>query len=151
MECRATVIKTEGVRALVRVARVNCAECGGCGLLARNREHTMEFSAVNRLGAEEGDRVILTVPSRRVSLTYLAVFGLPLLAMAAAFFTVAAIWILAGASDGQGPGIIAAIFTGLLSFWGGVKLADRIGLSPVITEVIGPGDVGGDTTQGYVL
>jgi len=151
MECRATVIKREGGRALVRVARVNCAECGGCGLLARNREHTMEFSASNRLGAEEGDKVILTVPSRRVSLTYLAVFGLPLLAMAAAFFTVAALWVLAGAADGQGPGIIAAIVIGLLSFWGGVRLADRIGLSPVITEVIGPGDADGDTVQGYVL
>lgn len=151
MECRATVIKREGGRALVRVARVNCAECGGCGLLARDREHTMEFSAVNRLGAEEGDRVILSVPSRRVSLTYLAVFGLPLLAMAAAFFTVAALWVLAGAGDGQGPGIIAAVFAGLLSFWGGVRLADRIGLSPVITEVIGPAEDDGDSAQGYVL
>jgi len=151
MECRATVIKKEGGRALVRVARVNCAECGGCGLLARNREHTMEFSAVNRPGAEEGDKVILTVPSRRVSLTYLTVFGLPLLAMAAAFFTVAALWVLAGGGDGQGPGIIAAIVAGLLSFWGGVRLADRIGLSPVITEVIGPGEAESDTAQGYVL
>jgi hypothetical protein len=151
MECKAKVMKKEGNRALVRVARVNCAECGGCGLLARNREHTMEFSAVNRLGAEEGDEVILTVPSRRVSLTYLAVFGLPLLAMAAAFFTVSALWVLAGAHDGQGAGIIAAIVVGLVSFWGGVKLADRIGLSPVITGVIGPGDSNGDAAQGYVL
>ena len=151
MECRATVIKKEGKTALVRVARVNCAECGGCGLLARNREHTMEFSAVDRLGVEEGDEVILQVPSRRMSLSYLAVFGLPLLAMAAAFFTVAALWVLLGAGDGQGAGIIAAVIAGLLSFWGGVKLADRIGLSPVITQVIGPGEVDGDAAQGYVL
>ncbi|MBN2026780.1 MAG: SoxR reducing system RseC family protein [Actinobacteria bacterium] len=145
------MIKREGGRALVRVARVNCAECGGCGLLARNREHTMEFSAVNRLGAVEGDRVILSVPSRRISLTYLAVFGLPLLSMAAAFFAVAAIWVIAGAGDGQGPGVIAAVLTGFLSFWGGVKLADRIGLFPVITQVIGPGDADDDKAQGYVL
>ncbi len=151
MECRATVIKKEGKRALVRVARVNCAECGGCGLLARNREHTMEFSVANRLDVEEGDEVILEVPSRRMSLSYLAVFGLPLLAMAAAFFTVAALWVLIGAGDGQGAGTVAAVVAGLVSFWGGVKLADRIGLAPVITRVIGPGDADGDAAQGYVL
>lgn len=151
MECRATVIKKEGKRALVRVARVNCAECGGCGLLARKREHTMEFSVADRLDVEEGDEVILEVPSRRMSLSYLAVFGLPLLAMAAAFFTVAALWVLIGAGDGQGAGIVAAVVAGLVSFWGGVKLADRIGLAPVITRVIGPGDADGDAAQGYVL
>lgn len=151
MECRATVIKKEGKTALVRVARINCAECGGCGLLARNREHTMEFNAVDKLGVEEGDEVILQVPSRRMSLSYLAVFGLPLLAMAAAFFTVAALWVLLGAVDGQGAGIVAAVITGLVSFWCGVKLADRIGLSPVITRVIGPGEMDGEAAQGYVL
>jgi positive regulator of sigma E activity len=146
------VIKREGKRALVRVARVNCAECGGCGLLARNREHTMEFSAANRLGAGEGDEVILKVPSRRISLSYLVVFGLPLLAMAAAFFTVASLWVLAGASDGQGAGIIAAVIAGLASFWGGVKLADRIGLSPTIVEIVAKAPRGeGGEFRGRVL
>lgn len=51
MICRAKVVEKNGSHALVRVARVNCAECGGCGLLARDREHTMEFDAVDRIGA----------------------------------------------------------------------------------------------------
>ena len=144
MDCRAEVIEKLGNKALVRVARVNCAECGGCGLLARNREHTMEFNAVDRLGTKEGDEVILKVPTRRLSLSYLIVFGLPLLAMAAAYFTAAAIFVLAGGGDGQGASTVAAVAAGLAVFWVGVKLADRIGLSPVIIEVVAAGQGEGD-------
>lgn len=152
MDCRARVTREEGQRALVRVARMNCAECGGCGLLARNREQVMEFTALNSVGAREGDEVILNVPSRRLTLSYLAVFGLPLLAMAAAYFGVAALFALASGGDGTAAGVVAAVVSGLASLWGGVKLADRIGMSPVIVEVIGPGAEGdGAGAQGKVL
>jgi hypothetical protein len=139
MDCKAKVVEKKGNRALVRVARVNCAECGGCGLLARNREHNMEFSAVDHLGAMEGDEVILKVPSRRLALSYLTVFGLPLLVMAGAYFSAAAVFTLAFGGDGTAAGIVIAVVSGLAALWGGVKLADRIGLSPVIVEVISTG------------
>lgn len=157
MDCHGIVIGKEKNRAFVRVARVNCAECGGCGLLARDREHTMEFDAVDRLGVEEGDEVILEVPSRRLSLTYLVVFGLPVLAMAAAFFAVAAIFTLAGKAGGEGAGIIAAVVAGFGSFWVGVKLADRWGLRPAIKEIVraregnGGAEEGDGTFSGGVL
>ena len=154
MDCKAKVIEKEGSRALVRVARVNCAECGGCGLLARNREHNMEFTALDRMDARAGDEVILKVPSRRLTLSYLAVFGLPLLAMAGAYFAAAAIFTLAFGGDGQAAGIVAAIAAGLLSLWGGAKLADRMGLSPVIVAVVGEGadgGGGGEKFEGEVL
>jgi len=152
MDCRAKVIEKHGKRALVRVARMNCAECGGCGLLARNREHTMEFNAVDRLGSEEGDEVILKVPTRRLSLSYLVVFGLPLLAMAAAYFTAAAISVLAVGGSGQVAGAVAAVAAGLVFFWVGTKLADRMGLSPVIIEVATAGQGEGDEDfEGRVL
>jgi positive regulator of sigma E activity len=150
MDCRARVMEKEGNRALVRVAQVNCAECGGCGLLARNREHTMEFNAVDRLGARVGDEVLLKVPSRGLVLSYLTVFGLPLLVMAATYFGVAAVFSLAGGGDGTAAGIVAAIVFGLVSLWLGVKLADRLGLSPVIVEVVALGEEG-DGKQGQVL
>lgn len=152
MDCRAKVLEKEGDRALVRVARVNCAECGGCGLLARNREHNMEFSALDRLGVREGDEVILKVPSRSLALSYLAVFGLPLLAMAAAYFSAAAVYTAFFAGDGTSAGVIAAVVIGLAALWGGVKLADRLGLSPVIVEVISTGDeTTADEYRGEVL
>jgi positive regulator of sigma E activity len=150
MDCRARVMEKEGDRALVRVARVNCAECGGCGLLSRDREHTMEFFAVDRLSARVGDEVILKVPSRRLVLSYLTVFGLPLLVMAAVYFAVAAIFAFAFGGDGTAAGIVAAVLCGLVSLWAGVKLADRLGLSPVIVEVIAAGEED-DGEQGYVL
>ncbi len=151
MECRARVIEKRGKRALVRVARVNCAECGGCGLLARNREHTMEFTALDRLGAEEGDEVLLEVPSSRLSISYLVVFGLPLLAMAAAYFTAAAVSALATGGGDQAAGAVAAVVVGLAAFWAAVKMADRIGLSPVIVDILAGDGNGGGATQGYVI
>lgn len=147
MNCRAKVINAGKNRALVRVARVNCAECGGCGLLARNREHTMEFDAVDRLGVSEGDEVILEVPSRRLSLSYLIIFGLPVMAMAAAYFGGAALFAIAGVGNGQAAGIIAAVIAGFGFFWGGVKLADRWGLSPVIKKIVAPGKKSGGEAE----
>ena len=140
MDCHALVVEVEGKRALVRVAGVNCAECGGCGLLARRREQAMEFTAVDRVGVAEGDEVILEVPSRRLFLSYLAAFALPVLAMLAAYFAAAALCVLAGGGDGQGAGIIAAVAVGFAAFWGGVKLAHRMGLSPVIVRVVKAGE-----------
>ncbi len=96
----------------------------------------MEFEALDRLGVEEGDEVILEVPSRRLSLTYLMVFGLPVVAMAVAFFMVTAIFALAGSTGGEGAGIVAAVIVGFGVFWAGVKLSDRRGLRPVIREIV---------------
>jgi len=152
MICRAKVVEKNGSHALVRVARVNCAECGGCGLLARDREHTMEFDAVDRIGAREGDEVLLKVPSRRLTLSYLAVFGLPLLVMAPTFFAAAAVYGAVSGGDGTAVGILVAVASALLALYGGVKLADRMGLSPVIVEVIAAEDAGcDDEYKGKVL
>jgi positive regulator of sigma E activity len=148
MECHAKVIKAERRKALVRVARVNCAECGGCGLLARNREHTMEFNAVDHLGVRDGDEVLLEVPSRRLSLSYLTVFGLPLLAMAAAYLAALALYGLAGGADGQGIAVLAAVIAGLIALWGGAKLAHRMGLSPAVKEIIRTVDECGVSSSG---
>ncbi|MBC7230986.1 MAG: SoxR reducing system RseC family protein [Actinobacteria bacterium] len=136
MECRAVVMEVKGGRAKVRVARVNCAECGGCGLLARDREQVMEFSATARLGVEEGDEVILEVPSGHLLLSYLVVFGLPLVGMAAAYLSVMALAVLAG-FGGAGPAVMAAVAAGGVSLWLGVRLAERRGLSPTIIRVLG--------------
>lgn len=135
MECRAVVIEADARKALVRVARVNCAECGRCGLLARSREHTMEFTAANRLGVRRGDEVLLEVPTGRLTTAYLIVFGLPVLAMAAGYLIG---FVLLGLfmESPQGPAVIAAVAAGLVAFWGGVKLAERRGLTPSIVAIV---------------
>lgn len=136
MECRGVVTRTESERALVRVARVNCAECRGCGLLVRDREYVMEFSAVNRHGAETGDEVIVKVPSRRVFLSYVAVFGLPVLGMIACYFLGVAAAVLSGSARPQAWGAAAAVVSGLSLLWVGVKLGERVGAEPVILRVV---------------
>jgi len=143
------VIRADQREAVVRVARVNCAECRGCGLFARDREQVMEFTAANQLDVCPGDTVILKVPSRRLSFSYLIIFGLPILVMLAAYFAGTALSALFVQGGSQGAGIIAAVVAGLISLWGAVKLADRVGLYPTILRVIdeAPGEEGGDATE----
>jgi positive regulator of sigma E activity len=142
MECRGKVITSDGKKALLRVARVNCAECGACGLLARDKERIIEFTVADRLGVEPGDEVILQVPSRRLYAVYLTIFGLPLLAMAAAYLAITAFLGLISVAGWQGVVIIATVITGFVSFWAGIKLAERFGLSPVMLEKVQAGETG---------
>jgi hypothetical protein len=96
----------------------------------------MEFTAANNLGVSRGDEVILEVPSRRLSLSYLIIFGLPVLVMLAAYLIGMAISVLFVQGGSHGVGIVAAVISGLIAFWGGVKLAERVGLTPTILRVI---------------
>lgn len=142
------VVRKVGQAVLVRVAKVDCAQCGGCGLLARRGEHAMEFRVRDGKGAEEGDEVLLRVPPRRIVLSYLVLFGLPLLCMAAAYGTVTTIFALAGGSEPQGAAVFAAVAAGLAGFWMGARLAGRRGFSPEVLAVLGKAGEGGEK-EGY--
>ena len=136
MDCTAKVIKAEKKTALVRVARINCGECGACGLLARNNKDSVEFSVENRVGARADDEVILHLPSKRLYLSFLIAFGLPVLAIPAGYFLTMAVFGLAGWSGSNAPGIIVAVLAAFLAFWRGVKLAGGLGLSPFIKRIV---------------
>lgn len=153
MDCRGLVMEDRGRTALVRVARVNCAQCGGCGFFARRREHTLEFEAVNTVGAHEGEEVLMHVPPRRLALLYLYAFGIPLLAMGLVFGMVFLCLYLWGFDGPQGPSVIAAAAAGLVSFWLGSRLSARKEVTPEITEVLRKFDVEGlpDDYRGEVL
>jgi len=153
MDCKGLVIEDRGETALVRVARVNCAECGGCGFFSRNRDHTLEFEAVNRAGAREGEEVLMRVPRGGLALLYLYAFGLPLLAMAVVFGLAMLFLWLAGSSSPQGPAVAAALVAGLASFWVGSRMSARRELKPEILEVLGEVGRGGDVDsyRGEVL
>jgi positive regulator of sigma E activity len=135
MDCQATVIKTDRDRALVRVARINCGECGACGLMSRSKD-SVEFSVANRAGAKPEDEVILYLPSKRLYLSFLVAFGLPVVAIFAGYFLTTAIFSLAGWSGANAPGIIVAVIAGFIAFWRGVKLAGSMGLAPYIKEIL---------------
>jgi positive regulator of sigma E activity len=111
-------------------------------MLSRDREQTLEFTVANSLGVRLGDEVILSVPSRKLYQAYLIIFGLPVLAIAAAYLMVEVIFGLMGRGGAQGPGVIAAVMVGFLAFWGGIKLADRLGLSPAMLEIVESDAVG---------
>ncbi len=138
---------------LVRVARVNCAQCGGCGLLSRDRERSMEFWARDRAGAEVGDEVLLRVPSRRVIAFYLLLFGVPLSCMAVAYLAVFLFFRLAGGVFLEGYAVIACVVAGLLGLFAGSRLAARQGISPAVESVLGKAceGEGGEPYRGKVL
>lgn len=140
MECRGLVLGREGDRALVRVARANCGECGACGLFAPRRERDVEFTAYNREGAEVGDEVLMVIPPRDLFVSYLLAFGLPLPAMAAAYGLVAVLFLLAGRDVPQGLAVAAIVVAGAVFFWAGARLAGRRGLRPEIVSVLGRGN-----------
>lgn len=140
MECVAEVIELKGKKALLRAARLSCAECGACGLFSRGRDQAMEFTVDNSLEARPGDKVIIFLPSRKLYLSYLLVFALPVLAVGAAYALVTVAFGLAGRGGAQGPAVIAAVAAGLAAFWGGIKLAERLGLSPVMREIAERGE-----------
>jgi positive regulator of sigma E activity len=140
MECVAEVIELKGKKALLRAARLSCADCGACGLFSRGRDEAVEFTVDNALGARPGDKVVLSVPSRKLYFSYLLVFALPVLAVGAAYALVAVAFSLAGRGGAQGPAVIAAVAAGLAAFWGGIKLADRLGLSPAMVKIAEKGE-----------
>jgi positive regulator of sigma E activity len=136
MDCQAKVVGIEKGKALVRVARINCGECGACGLLARSDKDSVEFSVENRVGAKPEDEVILHLPSKRLYLSFLIAFGLPVLAILAGYFITIGILSLFGWSGAHAVGIIVALIAGFIAFWRGVKLAGGLGLSPFIKRII---------------
>jgi positive regulator of sigma E activity len=95
-------------------------------------------------GAEVGDEVLLRVPPRRLVLSYLILFGLPLLCMAGAFGLVALSFSLAGEGNHQGAAVIAAVIAGLAGFWLGAFLAGRRGFSPEVLAVLGKAESDGE-------
>ncbi len=139
MECKGLVLGREGDRALVRVARTHCSECGACGLFAPRRERDVEFIAHNRADAEVGDEVLMVIPPRELLISYLLAFGLPLASMVAAYGLMAALLLLVGGYVPQGPAVAATIVAGAVFFWVGARLAGRKGLRPEITHVLGKG------------
>lgn len=94
MQTKATVIQTQGERAIVEVERqAACDGChknkdgGGCSICSlTGASKKFEATALNRVGAKVGDRVTVTTETGKV-LGYAAlVFMLPLLVGLAFYF-----------------------------------------------------------------
>ena len=72
------VVKTEKDRAIVKVDKKDeCSKCGMC-LFPKNASSTL-FSAVNEMGAKEGDTVLIEVTSNSKLLGAVLAFLVPLL------------------------------------------------------------------------
>lgn len=99
MEQKALVVSTENEKAVIEVARVSACEnchkmkdgdsCAVCSLF--NLKNTMRADAVNRIGAEPGDIVVIETPSRTMIGYAALVFLVPVLVGIACYFLVSAL------------------------------------------------------------
>lgn len=136
MECRGVVTERGSGWVRVRVAASDCARCGACGIFSRRGGEEVEIIALDDTGAREGDEVGLEVPGRAVLLSFLLAFGLPLLAMAAAYLLAFLLFLAAGGKANQGAAIAAAVAAGGACFWVSVRVAGRKLVHPRVTSVI---------------
>ncbi|MBQ2119095.1 MAG: SoxR reducing system RseC family protein [Clostridia bacterium] len=141
MQQNATVIKTDGVYAVVEAVRSSACDgchraaegCTACSLLGG--KNTMQAKARNDAGAKEGDLVSVEASSGRTLFYAILVFLLPLLLAAAGYFAA----FLAG---GEEKIRIAAGAGGFLLAMIGVFLYSRLALAGRcdirITEILCP-------------
>jgi positive regulator of sigma E activity len=143
MECRGVVTERGSGWVKVRVAASDCAQCGACGIFSRRAGAEVEFTALDGTGVREGEEVGLEIPGRAVILSFLLAFGLPLLAMAAAYLLAFLLFLAAGGKANQGAAIGAAVAAGGACFWFSVRLAGSKLVHPRVTSVIRETLIGG--------
>lgn len=123
----ATVIRLEGAdKAAVRVTRGsacgNCGTCKGCD----DPRAMVEVVAANPIGAEPGDRVVITTGTRQV------------LGLAALVYLLPVVLFLAGWAAVGWPGALAGVtVSGALVFWANRRLSRGGGVQAVITNFAG--------------
>ncbi len=89
MEKTGRVARTDGASAVVEIDSEGggCGRCdlpGGCrsGILTQMfRKPCREFSVTNDIGAQEGDRVLVSIEHGTLSVLSLIVYGLPVISM----------------------------------------------------------------------
>lgn len=147
MECRGVVTAREGGLARVLVSASDCAECGACGVFSRRGGRDVEFTVLIHGTVREGDVVVLEIPGREVLTSFLVVFVLPLLAMAAAYLVIAFLLLAITGAVNQGAAVGVAAAVGGLSFWWSAKLVGRRLVHPRVVAVFGrePEGMGSET------
>lgn len=84
MKEKGLVVEIKGDRAVVEFMR--SPACSGCKACSASVNGTMRTEAINKLGAEVGDRVALKVESKEMVTAYAIVFIIPFLFLMAGFY-----------------------------------------------------------------
>lgn len=133
-----TVKTVIGSKAKVVIKRhAACGDCGACQV--GQEKMTMETTADNKIGAAEGDNVLVSMEFVNVIAATSIMYGIPLLAFLLGCgigYLIATIWSL--------DLVLTPFFTGLIGIliaYFGIRIADKKGCfhkkyEPVITKII---------------
>ena len=143
MEQYGLVTVHKGDTALVNLQRhLTCESCGRCGLLSGVNKREIIIEALNPIGAEKGQRVLLESDDNQVIFLSLMLYLVPIAALAAGIL----LWMYfavpyLGLEGGQelqavaaGFGLMALVFL-LLRIWDN-RVKDNPRYKPVITGLI---------------
>ncbi len=78
-----TVIKTEGTDAFVQAAGDSCKSCAARAFCMGGEKRIVQVE--NKIGAKEGDKVILMIPKRSFYLSLTLIFIVPIILLCGAF------------------------------------------------------------------
>jgi sigma-E factor negative regulatory protein RseC len=151
MEQYGLVTENKGDTALVNLQRhLTCESCGRCGLLSGVNKREIIIEAINPIGAEKGQRVLLESDDNQIIFLSFMLYLVPVAALAMGII----FWIYVatpyfGLEGGQelqavaaGFGLMALVFL-LLRTWDN-RVKDNPRYKPVITGLI---DNEADRTQ----
>lgn len=143
MEQYGLVTENKGDTALVNLQRhLTCESCGRCGLLSGVNKREIIIEALNPIGAEKGQRVLLESDDNQVIFLSFMLYLVPVAALAVGiilWMSVVAPYL--GLDGGQelqavavGFGLMALVFL-LLRIWDN-RVKDNPRYKPVITGLI---------------
>jgi sigma-E factor negative regulatory protein RseC len=143
MEQYGLVTENKGDTALVNLQRhLTCESCGRCGILSGVNKREIIIEALNPIGAEEGQRVLLESDDNQIIFLSFMLYLVPVAALAMGIllwiYVAAPYFGLAGGQELQavavGFGLMALVFL-LLRTWDN-RVKDSPRYKPVITGLI---------------
>lgn len=143
MEETGLVVKVKGNITEVEVKRSPaCESCGVCRLLSDDKVMT---EAINRIGAEVGDEVLLEMASQSVLKASLIIFGIPLIFLGVGYLIGVSLNRLLNLGFPQTFGMVFAFLFVGLSYLVIREIDKRVSVTgkyqPVIKEIIKKGVV----------
>ena len=143
MEQYGLVTENRGDTALVNLQRhLTCESCGRCGLLSGANKRDIIIEAINPIGAEEGQRVLLESDDNQIIFLSFMLYLVPVAALALGIllwiYTIAPYFGMEGRQELQavavGFGLMALVFLFLRTWDNRVK--DNPRYKPIITGLI---------------
>ena len=126
MEQYGTVIKEDGDLATVRLQRhLTCENCGRCGIMSGSSRRDMVVSAINKIEAKRGQRVLMETDHRQVLFISFMLYIVPLIVLIAGIASGAKIAVLIGFQGNEDLLSVGVGFSAMLVVYLSIRTWDK--------------------------